>query len=55
MKKEYIMPLISVHEVKLTSQLMFNSEVHNQNATSAALSKGGGFWSDDEEEEYYDE
>ena len=52
MKKEYIMPLIYVHEVRLSSQLMFNSEVHNKNATSAGLAKGGMFWSDDEDFDY---
>lgn len=49
MKKEYIMPLILVHEVKPISQLMFTSEVHNQNATSAGLAKGGMLWSNDED------
>jgi len=51
MKKEYIMPLIYVHELKPASQLMYASEVHNKDAQGPALGKSGWDWSDDEPEE----
>lgn len=52
MKKEYIMPLIYVHELKPASQLMYTSNLHNQDAQAPGLAKEGWvMWSDDEPEE----
>ena len=54
MNKEYIKPLISVYEMKPTSQLMFTSGVHDKDATGPGFGKDGGFWSDEDEPEEVD-
>ena len=56
MNKKYIMPSISVFEVKPAVVMQTASEqVKNQNAEHEALSKGGwGLWSDEDEPEEVD-
>lgn len=54
MNKKYIMPSISVFEVKPAVVMQTASEqVKNQDATQEALGKSGWNWSDDEPEEEY--
>ena len=52
MNKEYIKPIISVYEMKPTSQLMLNGSLQDKDANGPALGKdGGNYWDDDEPEE----
>ena len=56
MNKKYIMPSISVFEVKPAVVMQTASEtLNNTDATGPGLGKGGGFWSDDEDEDFYEE
>ena len=51
MKKEYIMPLIYVHEIKPASLMTTSETVQDKDATGPGLGKGGWSWDDDEPEE----
>ena len=52
MNKEYIKPIVSVYEMKPTSQLMLNGSLQDKDANGPALSKGGWSWDDDEPVDY---